>query len=79
MRPHIIDVQPLDNYKLFLTFENGEKKVYDMLYWLDKPMFQELKNIDLFRTVKVAGLSIAWLHGQDLCPDELYGDSELVQ
>ncbi len=79
MRPQIIDVQPLDDYKLFLTFENGEKKIYDMNYWLDKPMFQELKNIDLFRTVKVAGLSIAWLHGQDLCPDELYEDSELVQ
>jgi hypothetical protein len=50
-----------------------------MAYWLDKPMFQELKNIELFRTVKVAGLSISWLHGQDLCPDELYEDSELIQ
>lgn len=75
MRPHIVDVQPLDDYKLFLTFENGEKKIYDMNYWLDKPMFEELRNIDLFKTVKVSGLSIAWIHGQDLCPDELYDDS----
>jgi hypothetical protein len=79
VRPSIIDVRPLDDYKLILTFGNGEKKIYDMAYWLDKPMFQELKNIDLFRTVKVVGLSISWLHGQDLCPDELYEDSELIQ
>ena len=78
MRPKIVDVKPLDDYKLFLFFDTGEKKIYDMSYWLDKPMFQELKNTDLFKTVKVSGLSIAWLHGQDLCPDELYDDSETI-
>lgn len=64
------------NYFYSLTLA---KKIYDMSYWLDKPMFQELKNTDLFKTVKVSGLSIAWLHGQDLCPDELYEDSETIR
>jgi hypothetical protein len=35
----------------------------------------ELKNITLFNTAKPAGLSIEWLHGQDICPDELYYNS----
>lgn len=78
MRPKVINVEPLENYRLFLTFSSGEKKIYDMSYWLDKPMFKELKNVDLFKTVKVSGLSIEWLHGQDLCPDELYEDSIAV-
>ena len=75
MRPKVVKVEPLEDYKLFLTFTSGEKRIYDMSYWLDKPMFRELKNVDLFKPVKVSGLSIEWVHGQDLRPDELYEDS----
>jgi len=25
--------------------------------------------------IKIDGLSIEWLHGQDICPDELYYNS----
>lgn len=79
MRPKITTVKPLEDYKLLLTYATGEKKLYDMSYWLDKPLFAELRNPDLFRTVQVSGLSISWIHGQDLCPDELYEESVPVK
>ena len=40
--------------------------------------FEELKNPTIFKTVKIAGLSIEWINGADICPDELYNNSEKI-
>ena len=37
------EVKPIDNYKLILTFGNNEVKIFDMIPYLDKMIFQELK------------------------------------
>jgi len=29
----------------------------------------------MFKTVKIAGLSVEWKNGADICPDELYNNS----
>jgi hypothetical protein len=43
-------VEPLDNYLLILTFENGEKRQFDMKPYLDLGIFKELKDTRVFRT-----------------------------
>lgn len=48
------EVKPVDNYKLILTFENNEVKLFDMIPYLDKGIFQELKDENLFKAVKVS-------------------------
>ncbi|WP_409969870.1 DUF2442 domain-containing protein [Bengtsoniella intestinalis] len=78
LRPKAIHVEPQDNYTLLITFSNQERKLFDVAPYLDWGPFVELKNPTLFRTVKPAGLSIEWIHGQDICPDELYDNSTLV-
>jgi len=70
-----INVIPLPDYRLLITFSNDEKRIFDVKPYLDLKPFIELKNPALFNTVKPAGLSIEWIHGQDICPDELYYDS----
>lgn len=45
----IKDVKPLENYLLLLTFENGEKREFDMKPYLDFGIFQELKDLRIFR------------------------------
>ena len=52
------EVKPIDNYKLILTFENNEVKIFDMIPYLDKGIFQELKDENLFKAVKVSFDSI---------------------
>ena len=42
----------------------------------DKTLKQELKNEKNFNTVKIAGLSIEWANGVDICPNELYNNSK---
>ena len=75
LRPKAINVEPHSDYCLLITFSNNEKRLFDVKPYLNFKPFNELRNITLFNTVKPAGLSIKWLHGQDICPDELYSNS----
>ena len=76
MRPKAIDVKPLKNYMLEIVFDNGEKKIFDVKPYLKFEPFKELENEKEFRKVKIAGLSIEWENGADICPDELYYKSK---
>lgn len=76
LRPKAIDVKPLNDYILELTFDNGEKKKFDVKPYLKFKPFNELKDIKKFKKVKIAGLSIEWDNGADICPDELYNNSK---
>ena len=73
-----IDVKPQDNYFLLLTFENGEKRQFDMKPYLDFGIFQELKDPGLFKTVKTSYDSIEWANEADFDPEILYQKSQRV-
>ncbi|MCL2063251.1 MAG: DUF2442 domain-containing protein [Candidatus Cloacimonetes bacterium] len=75
IRPKAINVTTQPDYCLLVTFNNGEKRIFDVKPYLDFKPFAELKNLTIFNTVKPSGLSIEWIHGQDICPDELYFNS----
>ncbi|MFW6248362.1 MAG: DUF2442 domain-containing protein [Bacteroidota bacterium] len=74
----IIDVKPLENYLLLLTFENNEKKIFDMKPYLDKGIFSELKDEKKFRSVRVSFDSIEWCNQADLDPEFLYEKSKVA-
>ncbi len=76
MNPRIKAVEPKDDYQLMLVFTNGERGIYDCSHLLDFGIFQELKDKNYFRQVRLLHGSIAWPHEQDICPDTLYGDSK---
>lgn len=75
MRPKAIDVKILNNYELEILFDNQEKRKFDVKPYFKFKQFAELKNSKKFQTVKIAGLSIEWENGVDICPDELYNNS----
>jgi hypothetical protein len=68
----IKDVKPLNNYLLLLTFENGEKRQFDMKPYLDVGIFKELKDKNLFNTVKKSFDTIEWANEADFDPEILY-------
>ena len=51
MTPCAIEVKPLEDYKLLVTFENGEKKVYDVKPLIRGDWFGKLKDMNVFNTV----------------------------
>ena len=65
-------VVPNNDYTLTLTFENGEKRLFDMKPYLDfGPVFRALK----FRSVRVAFRSVEWANNADIDPEILYPNS----
>ena len=72
MNPYVKSVSPQDDYLLLLTFENGEKRIFDLKPYLDKGVFAQLQNVALFKTAHVVSGSVEW-HGEiDLSYDTLY-------
>ena len=75
MEPTAINVTPLPDYQLRVTFDNGETRKFDVTPYLSYEWYGELRDIRLFNAVRVAGLSIEWPNGQDIAPDCLYDNS----
>lgn len=72
LRPKPIEVKPLENYMLHITFDNGENKIFDVKPLISGNWFGELKNKNIFNIVKISGNTVEWINGQDVCPDDLY-------
>jgi hypothetical protein len=68
------DVAYVSQYKLLVTFENGVVKLVDLKPYLDGEVFEPLKDINYFKTVRVnADIdTIVWDNDADVSPDFLY-------
>jgi len=75
MNPIVTSVKPEHNYFLNLQFSNGEMRRFDVKPYLNKGIFQELKDLSKFYSVHTDGLSVEWDNEAALCPDTLYIDS----
>lgn len=78
MNPRVKTVKPKKEYKLYLEFDNGEVKVFDVKPFLSKGIFKELQNPEIFNSVQVNDGSVQWSNEADFCPDTLYLESASV-
>jgi len=76
MNPRVKAVVPRDDYRLEITFTNGEIGIYDCAPLLDFGVFRELRDLGYFKRAAVSGGTVVWPHQQDICPDTLYEASE---
>jgi hypothetical protein len=76
VNPRVKAVVPRDDYKLEITFANGEVGIFDCAHLLSFGVFQELRDISYFKQVRAENGTVVWPHEQDICPDTLYEDSE---
>ena len=79
MNPYVKSVKPQEDYCLLLTFENGEKRIFDLKPYFEKPVFARLKNIALFKTVRVVSGAAEWQGEIDLSNDTLYLESKTIK
>lgn len=81
MQPKLISAVPVENRKLLLTYETGEKRLFDVKPYIIGSWYGELSDDAYFRSVSIlpGGVGIEWIHGQDISPHELYELSILVQ
>lgn len=88
-RKRITAVLPNDDFTLTLSFDNGEKRLYDARPLLSKgTVFEPLSDIEVFRRVYLdeqhciawdidptVDSREVWSNKLDLCPDSCYLDS----
>jgi hypothetical protein len=71
-------VEPLADYSLRLTFDDGSVRVLDLADELWGPMGEPLRDPAYFRQVRVDPelRTVVWPNGFDLDPDVLHGEHE---
>jgi len=74
MNPRVQKVKPNPDHTITLVFTNGETKRFDVKPYLNIGIFQELKDMTIFNSVRPVLGSVEWINGQDFCPDTLYLD-----
>jgi hypothetical protein len=76
MNPYVKDLTTLPNYRLLLSFENGETRIFDAAPYLERGVFQRIRHPGLFGLAKVVAGSVEWPGEIDLSYDTLYLESQ---
>ena len=76
MVPDIEVAKALDKYYIYLKYETGEERIYDMTEnILEIPYYNKLKSIEYFKNIKPRGDTVEWANGEDVAPENLYYNS----
>lgn len=68
-----------EDYKIELTYDNEEKRIYDFSPNLEHPFYQPLYDKKMFVDISVENGELIWKTGQDFCPNTLYENSTLMK
>ena len=73
---YVRTVKPLDDMMMIVTFDSGEKRLYDATQLLAFPAFQPLKDEKVFKNAKVEYGVVTWNDGEiDIAPENMYENS----
>ncbi len=70
-----VAVKCLRDYKLLITFSNGEKKIYNAQDDIHQGVLTKLQNKTFFAQAKIARGSVVWNDEIDIAPETLYAES----
>ena len=74
--PLVKAVKPLDDMMMIVTFDSGEKRLYDATQLLTFPAFKPLNDETIFKNAKVEYGVVTWADGEiDIAPETMYENS----
>ena len=62
----------LDNYRIALTFNNGESKIVNLQNELNGTVYAPLRELEYFKNFEIKYNTIEWANGADYAPEYLY-------
>ena len=68
----IVKARPLDNYRVEVLFDTGERGVFDCSRYLDKPYWRKLRDPAFFRRVFVDYGTLVWPDDIDIGPEDVW-------
>ena len=75
----VVAVKANEDFSLELKFNDNTVRRFDTTPYLDFGVFNELKDINYFRQVRIAYGTVQWPHEQDISPDTLYIESRPIE
>ena len=75
----VISVKPRDDFYLELVFNTGEARLFDAKPYLERGVFQRLKDLKLFKQAYVALDTVCWPGELDISPETLYDRSQPIR
>lgn len=68
---HVTEARYIDNYRLWLAFNDGASGELDLSSELYGELFEPLRDSVLFRSFRLEGHTVAWENGADFAPEFL--------
>jgi hypothetical protein len=68
---HVDKAKYIDNYCVFLSFNDGYEGNVDLSSELEGQIFEPLKDIGYFKKFKLEGHTLSWDNGADFAPEFL--------
>ncbi len=68
----VVKVEAHKDYELYLEFENGERRRFDMAPYMDMKPYDRLKGSQLFMRAHVDYGTVVWPGNIDMAPETLY-------
>lgn len=77
---HVIEARYVNDYVIWLRFNDGAIGEVDLKNELDGEVFEPLKDLEQFKSFKVDPDidTIVWANGADLAPEFLYGKMKVL-
>jgi len=75
MNPRPINIKFKSPYKFIITFDNQEKRIFDIQPYLHYPVYEALQNESFCSKAKIQNGLVVWNEEIDLDPDRLYLES----
>ena len=74
----VTHVTPKPDFSLFIEFENGERRRFDMAPYIDQKPWERLKSGNAFLAAFVDCGTVCWPGNIDIDPETLYELSDLL-
>ena len=72
----IVSFKVVSELCMLVTFSNGEKKIFDAKYLIKYPIYEILKDFNVFKKAYIENGIIVWNNGKiDIGTDSVYNNS----
>lgn len=68
----VVNVHARPDFALMLEFDNGERRLFNMVPYMDQRPWVKLKSNNMFQAAFVENGTVAWPGNVDIDPETLY-------
>jgi hypothetical protein len=76
---HVEEAKYVDQYRVWLKFSDGVEGQVDLRNELHGPVFEPLKDLELFKQFTIEGHTLTWPNGADFAPEHLHSLTPQIQ